>query len=263
MAMNNAELWQPSKFVVRRGHLTASRDPAEVGVACRLAVDIVAGFYERHLPIHCRGRVVDLGCGKVPLYGAYRNRADEVTCVDWAGSLHRTSHLDLECDLTRPLPFEDARFDTIILSDVLEHIPTPGALWGEMSRILAPGGKLLLNVPFFYWLHEEPHDYYRYTGHALRRFSENVGLDVVSIEPLGGTPEVLADVIAKHLHGGLPLVGGLLARMAQGCARLLLSTRPGRRLSARTASKFPLGYFLVASKGGSTTGSRQRGASRA
>ena len=30
------------------------------------------------------------------------------------------------------LPFDDAEFDTIILSDVLEHIPSPEKLWGEM-----------------------------------------------------------------------------------------------------------------------------------
>jgi SAM-dependent methyltransferase len=67
-------------------------------------------------------------------------------CVDWSNSLHGNDFLDAECDLTKDLPFADASFDSILLSDVLEHIPTPERLWREMARLLKPEGKLLLFV---------------------------------------------------------------------------------------------------------------------
>jgi SAM-dependent methyltransferase len=149
------------------------------------------------------------------------------------------------------LPFEPASFDTIILSDVLEHIPGPDHLWSEMSRILAPGGHLLLNVPFLYWLHEEPHDSYRYTEFALRRFATNAGLEVDVLKPIGGTPELLADLAAKHLIR-VRLVGRSLAALIQGGIFAFGKTGLGRKASRRTSAKFPLGYFMVAAKPGPT-----------
>jgi SAM-dependent methyltransferase len=154
---------------------------------------------------HCRGRLLDLGCGKVPFYGLYREYVSETVCVDWGHSLHGDNHLDREGDLTEDLPFVDASFDSILLSDVLEHIPTPEQLWFEMARLLRPGGKLLLSVPFFYWLHEESYDFYRYTKYALRRFAETTGFEVVLIKELGGAPEIVVDIFSKCISrlGGL------------------------------------------------------------
>lgn len=148
--MRNRDKWHPSKYVYRNRTLIASRDRNEVGVQSILIGDLVAGFYDKHLRQHARGRLLDLGCGKVPLFIIYKDYATEVTCVDWEHSLHKNEYLDLECNLTEPLPFNDGEFDTIILSDVLEHIPQPDRLWMEMFRILAAGGKIIMNVPFYY-----------------------------------------------------------------------------------------------------------------
>ena len=161
--MKNIETWVPSKFVFKRHRLRASGNPKQINPGSRLIGDLVASCYHEYVKSHCRGRLLDLGCGKVPFYALYREYVSETVCVDWSNSLHESDHLDAECDLTQDLPFADASFDSILLSDVLEHIPTPERLWREMARLLKPGGKVLLNVPFFYWLHEEPYDYYRYT----------------------------------------------------------------------------------------------------
>jgi len=187
-------------------------------------------------------------------YEAYREYVDDVTCVDWPNSLHGVSFVDFECDLTAPLPFRSGEFNTIILSDVLEHIPTPDALVSEMSRILAGGGKCLLNVPFYYWLHEAPHDYYRYTEHALRRFAALHRFEVLVLEPYGGAPEILADVLAK-LFNRVPLVGPPTAIIIQALARLALATRVGRQISRNTAKRFPWGYFMIIKKSSVTDSS--------
>jgi SAM-dependent methyltransferase len=249
--VRNQDQWAPSKFVYEKGRLVASRDRQELSAGSRLIGDLVAGCYDQALKTYARGSLIDLGCGKVPLYAAYRDLVTATTCVDWAGSLHKNEFLDVECDLMEPLPFDPESFDTIILSDVLEHIPGPDHLWSEMSRILAPGGHLLLNVPFLYWLHEEPHDYYRYTEFALRRFATNAGLEVDVLKPIGGTPELLADLAAKHLIR-VRLVGRSLAALIQGGIFAFGKTGLGRKASRRTSAKFPLGYFMVAAKPGPT-----------
>jgi len=147
--MQNREEWKPSKFVYKNGKLVASRDPAEVSLSSRLIADIVADFYDRHLKQHARGRLLDLGCGKVPLYATYRELVTDAICVDWSNTRHKNRFLDQELDLTSNLPFDDNEFETIILSDVLEHIPVPEHLWKEMVRILSRNRKLIMNVRFF------------------------------------------------------------------------------------------------------------------
>lgn len=245
--MKNAEAWTPSKFVLRRGELRASRDPKEVGIASRVMADLIGAFYQRALKQHCRGRLLDLGCGKVPLYLAYRELVSENVCVDWAQSMHKNAFLDVECDLSQALPFEDAAFDTIILSDVLEHIATPEKLWQEMTRILRPGGKILMNSPFFYSLHETPHDYYRYTEFALRRFCELNNLTVVEISALGGAPEILADVMAKNLmRAAAP--GRAAASFLQRLCWAVGRTRLGAKISRSSADGFPFAYAMIAQK---------------
>jgi SAM-dependent methyltransferase len=150
-------------------------------------------------------------------------------------------------DLSTSLPLGSASFDTVLLSDVLEHVPDPALLCAEIARVLAPGGVLLANVPFYYGVHERPHDYYRYTRFALERFMRLAGLDTVEIEPLGGSLEIFADLLAKHLQP-VPLAGPPLALVLQRLVALLGRTRPGRRLALRTAEVFPFGYALVARK---------------
>lgn len=245
--MRQADRWTPSKYRLSRGRLVASRDSAELGIGSRLIASVVAARYADALPRYARGRLVDLGCGKVPLYGAYRDLVDAVTCVDWPASPHPSPHVDVHADLDQALPFENASFDTVILADVLEHVPSPQSLCNEIGRLLAPGGHLLANVPFLYGVHEAPHDYGRYTEFALRRFAAEAGLETIELVTLGGSAHVLADLLAKHL-ARLPLVGQPSAAGIQALVAGLDRTPWGRRAAAHSATRFPLGYFMVAAK---------------
>ena len=141
--MKNQDIWQPSKYVYRKRKLVSSRDRKEVSVGSRLMADLIAGFYDKNLHQYARGKLLDLGCGKVPLFIAYREYVTDNICVDWENTTHKAEYLDFEFDLTKVLPFVDEEFDTIILSDVLEHIPQPEHLWKEMARILSIDGKII------------------------------------------------------------------------------------------------------------------------
>ncbi len=245
--MRNKEQWTASKYVFKEGKLSSSKDPHEVGIGSRLVADLIADVYAAYIPQYVRGKLIDLGCGKVPLFEAYRNYCTDVVCVDWGNTSHENNYLDFECDLTQKLPFQDNEFETIIVSDVLEHISEPGKLWKEMHRILAPGGRLLLSAPFFYGLHEEPYDYYRYTEHALRRFARQSNFEVLLLQSVGGTPEIAVDIIAKHLQC-IPIVGPVTAAFIQRVAFVFGRTAVWKKLSDRTSKKFPLCYFLIAEK---------------
>jgi spore maturation protein CgeB len=79
-----------------------------------------------------------------------------------------------------------------------------------MLRILKPRGSVLHNVPFYYWLHETPYDFYRYTEFALRRFADSTHFKVLLLDAIGGAPGILANILAKQAQV-IPVIGQGLA----------------------------------------------------
>lgn len=113
---------------------------------------------------HCRYVAVDLAVGD----------------ADWD-----YSRLDGVADLAR-LPFRDGSFGAAINIVVLEHVRDPGAVLGELSRVLAPGARLLLAAPQEWGVHQAPHDYFRYTRSGLQWLLERAGFGDIEIEAGGG-----------------------------------------------------------------------------
>jgi SAM-dependent methyltransferase len=80
------------------------------------------------------------------------------------------------------IPFADASFDAVVSMDVLYHVAAPGDLEGlrEMSRVLKPGGLLLLNLPAYEFLRSHHdlaiHTQQRYTSGRLRALLRQAGL---------------------------------------------------------------------------------------
>lgn len=253
--MHNRERWTPSKYVYNGRRWTAARNPDEVRVGSRLFGDLVAALYADNMHLYAAGRLLDLGCGKAPFYAIYRPYICDVVCADWPNTRHGNAFVDVQCDLNEGLPFPANTFDTVLLSDVLEHLPEPLHLWREMARVMKPGAMLLMNTPFFYWLHERPFDYYRYTEFALRRFAQLAEFEVVTLCAVGGSPAIMADLLAKHLQF-VPGIGATLADMLQQTIYSLTATDLGKRVSTISAEVFPFGYFLVAQRSLQDAGKR-------
>jgi SAM-dependent methyltransferase len=155
-------------------------------------------FYQHQLTT-ISGTLLDLGCGTAPLEDFLDERAASVVKCDWQNSFHVTD-IDVEADLNAKLPFEDARFDTIVLSDVLEHIHKPHLLLSEVKRILKCGGMLIGNSPFIYLLHEEPYDYHRYTKYYYSKTFEELGFTSFELYSYGTGFELISDFIMKFLN---------------------------------------------------------------
>lgn len=239
--MRNTHAWRPSKFRRGRNDFQASDDLREVGAGSRVIADLCAHHYSSLLREHAHGLLLDLGCGKCPLYEMYKDFIADSVCVDWTNSPHGSTFLDVVADLNQPLPFRDATFDTVVMTDVLEHLYQPFQSWAEISRILKSGGKVLIGVPFLYWIHEAPHDYFRYTEFALRRMATESGLQLVALNPVGGVFAVMLDLSLKSLAHFSPRLAWAGSYVARPLARR-------RAISTIGAGRFPLGYTLVAQK---------------
>lgn len=242
--MKNEAVWKETKFVVgRNGTLQASRNSNHVGVGSRFVTDIMAKKLDDAIQRHASGDLVDIGCGSAPLYVSYRKKVDDITCIDYDGSLHEKIFIDHFQDLNEKLNLDDALYDTALMTSVLEHIYEPKQLLREIHRVLKPNGKLIMNVPFYYWLHEEPHDYHRYTRYCLDRYLKDTGFSVLELKETGGVPEIMMDIVCK-LTGRVRVLGPAIS----ATTRMVNGFGFTRALSRRTAPSFPLGYLAIAQK---------------
>ncbi len=80
------------------------------------------------------------------------------------------------------LPFGDSSFDAVICLEVLEHVPVPATVLGEIARVMKPGGAAWISMPFLYPVHDSPYDFQRYTEFGLRRDLASAGLELVALQ---------------------------------------------------------------------------------
>jgi SAM-dependent methyltransferase len=90
--------------------------------------------------------------------------------------------VDIVCDLTQTVPFRPHSVDAIVLMNVLEHVYNSHELFAAFARILAPGGKLIVAIPFLLKLHQTPYDFVRYTHYALQKLGEDHHLTLSHLE---------------------------------------------------------------------------------
>jgi len=103
------------------------------------------------------------------------------------------------------LPVADGSCEGAILMAVLEHVRDADLTLTEARRILRPGGKLFVDVPFIQGFHASPHDYRRYTEPGLREAVERLGFEVeasgVAVGPASAATWIGAEFLALLLSG--------------------------------------------------------------
>lgn len=203
-------------------------DYGEVAGRDRWTVRVVNAWVRSVLPpllaaAHRPGAVLDVGCGEQPFR----------PLIDASGQ--RYVGMDVVQNSTRSVDIvstlEDVRspevaYPAILCTEVLEHVADIDAAFAGLRRLSAPGGVVVLTVPFVFPLHMEPYDFRRLTPHGIKRLADDHGFCVEMSMPLGRLPEVLATLIedasilptsrswyAKAKVGALRLASGALVRL--------------------------------------------------
>jgi SAM-dependent methyltransferase len=148
------------------------------------------------------GRLLDVGCGSQPYRPLF------AACI-YTG-------LDIDSPRTRALavadafydghrfPFDDACFDAVLCNQVLEHVFNPAEFLSEVRRVMTPGARLLLTVPFVWDEHEQPWDYARYSSFGLRALLERHGFRVLRQRKLMADSSLLFQLAIAYIYKVAP-----------------------------------------------------------
>jgi SAM-dependent methyltransferase len=125
------------------------------------------------------GRMLDAGCG------AQRYK-DLFNFESYVGlEYNEKFNPDVVGDL-RSMPFDDEEFDSILNTQVLEHIDDTYRVFSEFRRVLKPDGYLCITVPFIARTHGIPHDYWRISEYGIRYLFQRYGFEEIEIRNMGG-----------------------------------------------------------------------------
>jgi SAM-dependent methyltransferase len=191
------------------------------------------------------GTVLDLGGTKDAEYRSYLKGTFDVVTVN----MDESASPDLLHDLEQPVPYPDASYDHVLLINVLEHIFDYRQLLAEATRIVRPGGSVIIIVPFLFPIHPDPHDFWRFSQEALKRECAKAGLTILKLTPLGsGVFAARHLFINRLLPTSLRFVSHYTFRYLATAfdALLLLAARAsGKKYSP---ADYALGYAVVARK---------------
>lgn len=144
---------------------------------------------------YIKGVTLDVGCGLRPYERTFFAGASRYVGTDY---LSDRSRPDVVCSAL-DLPFPGGQFDTVVSTEVLEHVPEPLRALCEMRRVLKPGGFLVLSAPMHWPRHEVPFDFFRYPYDGLLHLVKSSGLELVKMFNRGRSYAFVGQVI-QHVQ---------------------------------------------------------------
>ncbi len=175
-------------------------------------------------------RLLDVGCGLLPYAAVFAPYVAEHVGLDFDANPLAQLHGSAEA-----LPVEDASFDVVLCTQVLEHCDQPAAVVAELRRVTRPGGRVLASTHGVYPYHPAPVDNWRWTHTGLELlFTRNARWSAVTVMPATGTAACLGmlaswyiQLAAKRVNAA-PLVRPLVAAINL-CAAALDAADPSLR----------------------------------
>jgi SAM-dependent methyltransferase len=159
---------------------------------------IVFQSLERELePVlkYLNGHVLNAGCG-----------ARDITSFLVSNGAKSVEHCDLKtpipqaiiADLTS-VPRADNTYDSILCNAVLEHAEFPDRVVDELSRLLKPGGYMVLCVPFIQPYHPAP-DFRRYSREGMEQLARVHNLEIIAINPTHSLAQTITWIWWSYLQ---------------------------------------------------------------
>lgn len=142
---------------------------------------------------YIKGKTLDVGAGDFNRYQKFFQSSEYIKM-----DVRTNGNADL-IGSADEIPEKDGNFDSVVSTQVFEHLKNPDQAAREISRVLKPGGHVLITVPQWNELHEEPHDYYRYTKYGIAEIFERNGFKTVLCDQRGGFFTQIAQIQIRYL----------------------------------------------------------------
>ncbi len=151
-----------------------------------------------------QGSLLDFGCGSKPYRKVFVN-CNEYIGVDYKieGREEYQKEVDVFYD-GKKIPFSDNHFDSILCTEVLEHVFNIEELLLEFNRVLKPHGRAIITTPFMWEEHEMPYDFARYTTPALKYLYSKNSFRIIENYKTGNYIEVIMQFNINYIKNILP-----------------------------------------------------------
>ena len=161
--------------------------------------------------------------------------------------------IDIVCDLY-DMP-EDRAYDTVLCTEVLEHVTDPVRAVEKLSRLVSAGGQVIITAPFSSLTHFAPYHYATgFSEYFYRHHLERLGFDIDETTPNGGFFDFLDQELGRARRVRRQFTGssvGPLSYLAFHIARLAArhqAKRDGERMARRSGELLTFGWQIVATK---------------
>lgn len=141
---------------------------------------------------YVRGEVLDVGAGGNDRY-SNMFKHDKYLKMD----VHEGDNVDV-VGSAEAIPFPEESFDSVVCTQVFEHLARPHICAKEIYRVLRKGGHVVITVPQMNELHEEPYDFFRYTKFGLEQLFGDVGFKMIECNQRGGFFTTIAQMKIRY-----------------------------------------------------------------
>lgn len=180
-------------------HNLLRRDRLEVDLESHhfISLTLMNTWMDRVARAYANGVMLDYGCGGQPYRDYFKHKISQYIGADVTAA-HGIA-LDLLIEPDKPLNLSDESVNTILSTQVLEHVRNYGLYLDECARLLCPGGILIITVPMQWRHHEVPHDYWRFTRFGIVAELERRGFRMNDVSPCGGVFALLGQILLSHM----------------------------------------------------------------
>lgn len=142
-----------------------------------------------------KGDLLDIGCGSKPYKSIFIHKVQKYIGID-----NKSSFADIKNDFLKA-KLKAHSFNTILCTQVLEHVPDPEVFLKKIHTVLKRGGYMILTVPFVGSLHEQPTDYYRFTKFSLSYLLKKTDYKIEYIKEEGNWISSISNYVCFYLEG--------------------------------------------------------------
>lgn len=127
------------------------------------------------------GNLLDFGGGSKPYQDLFKNSQNYFSIEVLSNKENLKSDIYYNGS---ELPFADNTFDSILCTEVFEHVEKLDDVIDELYRVLKPGGRMIVTTPFMCMEHEMPYDFRRFSFNGLSNLMKKNNFKILQSQKL-------------------------------------------------------------------------------